>query len=93
MQFMVIRKADETTEAGVPPSAQGLADMDRFNQQLAADGRLGLALGLRPSSRAVRLKLWPGGEVSPMAPSPRPRSWWPASRSSRRRRRKRPSSS
>jgi hypothetical protein len=62
MQFMVIRKADETTEAGVPPSAQGLADMDRFNQQLAADGRLGLALGLRPSSRAVRLKLWPGGE-------------------------------
>jgi hypothetical protein len=63
MQFMVIRKADETTEAGVPPTAQGLDDMDRFNQQLADNGRLGLALGLRPSSCAVRLKLWPGGEA------------------------------
>ena len=60
MQFMVIRKADEATEAGAPPSAQGLADMERFNQALADQGRLGLALGLRPSSRAVRLKLGPG---------------------------------
>jgi hypothetical protein len=63
MQFMVIRKADETTEAGVPPSAQGLDDMERFNQELADQGRLGLALGLRPSSRAVRLKLGPGFET------------------------------
>jgi hypothetical protein len=60
MQFMVIRKADEATEAGAPPSAQGLADMEQFNQALADQGRLGLALGLRPSSRAVRLKLGPG---------------------------------
>ena len=60
MQFMVIRKADEATEAGAPPSAQGLADMEQFNQALADQGRLGLALGLRPSSRAARLKLGPG---------------------------------
>jgi hypothetical protein len=62
MQFMVIRKADEATEAGVPPSLQALEEMARFNQALADEGRLGLALGLRPSRRAVRLKLWPGGE-------------------------------
>jgi hypothetical protein len=62
MQFMVIRKADEATEAGVPPSAQALDEMERFNRALADQGRLGLALGLRPSRRAVRLKLWPGGE-------------------------------
>lgn len=62
MQFMVIRKADEATEAGTLPSAEALEAMGRFNQQLADEGRLGLAVGLRPSSRAVRLKLWPGGE-------------------------------
>jgi hypothetical protein len=62
MQFMVIRRADEATEAGLPLTAQGIADMEAFNQALAGQGRLGLALGLRPSSRAVRLKLWPGGE-------------------------------
>jgi hypothetical protein len=62
MQFMVIRKADEATEAGVPPSTQAHDEMGRFNQALADEGRLGLALGLRPSRRAVRLKLWPGGE-------------------------------
>jgi hypothetical protein len=63
MQFMVIRRADEATEAGVPPTAQGIADMEAFNRALADQGRLGLALGLRPSGRAVRLKLWPGFET------------------------------
>ena len=62
MQFMVIRKADEATEAGVPPSPQALDEMERFNGSLADEGKLGLALGLRPSRRAVRLTLWPGGE-------------------------------
>jgi hypothetical protein len=62
MQFMVIRRADEATEAGTLPSAAQLGDMERFNQALSDRGGLGLALGLRPSRRAVRLKLWPGGE-------------------------------
>jgi len=62
MQFMVIRKADASTEAGEPPSTRAIEDMERFNQALADQGRLGLALGLRPSSRAVRLGMWPGGE-------------------------------
>jgi hypothetical protein len=62
MQFMVIRRADEATEAGTLRTAALLDDMERFNQALSEKGRVGLALGLRPSSRAVRLKLWPGGE-------------------------------
>jgi hypothetical protein len=62
MQFMVIRKADEATEAGALPTAAQLDDMERFNRGLADKGRLGLALGLRPSRSAVRLTLWPGGE-------------------------------
>ena len=38
MQFMVIRRADEATEAGVPPTAQGIADMEAFNRALADQG-------------------------------------------------------
>jgi hypothetical protein len=60
MQFMVIRKADEATEAGRLPAPAAFDDMERFHQQLNEAGRVGLALGLRPSSRAVRLKLGPG---------------------------------
>ena len=44
MQFMVIRRADEATEAGAPPSAEALEAMGRFNRQLADEGRLGLAV-------------------------------------------------
>jgi hypothetical protein len=62
MQFMIMRKADPSTEAGEPPSSAAIEDMERFNQALASQGRLGPALGLRPSAGAVRLKLWPGGE-------------------------------
>jgi hypothetical protein len=61
MQFMILRRADAATEAGTPPTAQALQDMEQFNQRLADAGRLGPALGLRPSSRAVRLKLGAGG--------------------------------
>jgi hypothetical protein len=63
MQFMVIRRADEATEAGRPPAPAVFDDMERYHQQLGESGRVGLALGLRPSSRAVRLKLGPGSET------------------------------
>jgi hypothetical protein len=61
MQFMIIRKADAATEALLPPAPELVDDMERFNAQFADEGRLGLALGLRPSAHAVRIKLWPGG--------------------------------
>lgn len=63
MQFMIIRKADAATEALLPPAPSLIEDMEAFHRQLADEGRLGLALGLRPSAHAVRLKLWPGGET------------------------------
>jgi hypothetical protein len=62
MQFMVIRRSDEATEAGRMPAPQVFEDMGRYHEELAAAGRVGLAQGLRPSKHAVRLKLWPGGE-------------------------------
>lgn len=61
MQFMIIRKADAATEALLPPAPGLIEDMERFHRQFADEGRLGLALGLRPSGHAVRLKIGPGG--------------------------------
>jgi hypothetical protein len=63
MQFMVIRRSDEATEAGRTPAPQVFEDMGRFHEELAAAGRVGLAQGLRPSKHAVRLKLGPGFET------------------------------
>jgi len=56
MQFMIIRKADAATEALLPPAPGLVEDMARFHRQFADEGRLGLALGLRPSAHAVHLK-------------------------------------
>lgn len=61
MQFMIIRKADAATEALLSPAPELIEDMERFHRQFADEGRLGLALGLRPSAHAVRLKLGPDG--------------------------------
>jgi hypothetical protein len=63
MQFMVIRKADAATEAGLPPHPRMFEDMERFNQKLHAAGGVRLALGLHPSAGGVRLKLGAGGET------------------------------
>jgi hypothetical protein len=62
MQFMIIRKADAATEALLPPAPALIEEMACFHRQFADEGKLGLALGLRPSAHAVRLKLGPGGE-------------------------------
>lgn len=63
MQFMVIRRSDEATEAAKLPAPQVFEDMGRFHEELEAAGRVGLAQGLRPSKHAVRLKLGPGFET------------------------------
>jgi hypothetical protein len=63
MQFMVMRRADEATEAGRLPAAAVFEDMGRYHEQLEEAGGVSLALGLRPSSRAMRLKLGPGFET------------------------------
>jgi len=61
MQFMIIRKADAATEALLPPAPGLIEDMERFHRQFVDAGKLGLALGLRPSAHAVRLKIGPDG--------------------------------
>jgi hypothetical protein len=63
MQFMILRKADEDTEAGVLPSAALLKDMGDFNQQLVDAGVMRAGEGLHPSASGVRVKL-ARGQVS-----------------------------
>ena len=56
MRFMVLLKADANSEAGVMPSEQLLAEMTRYNEELAKAGVLLAGEGLQPSSKGARVK-------------------------------------
>ncbi len=56
MRFMVLVKADKNTEAGVMPSEKLLADMGKYNEELAKAGVLLAGEGLHPSSKGARVK-------------------------------------
>jgi hypothetical protein len=55
MRFMVIRKADEETEAGVLPSTELLEAMGRYNEELVKAGVMLAGEGLMASDRGARL--------------------------------------
>src|ERR1700687_1186044 len=56
MRCMVIVKADNESEAGVMPSQKLLAEMGKFNEELAKAGVLLAAEGLQPTSKGKRVK-------------------------------------
>ena len=56
MRFMVLVKADKDSEAGVLPSAQLLADMGKFNEELVKAGVMLAGEGLHPSSKGARIR-------------------------------------
>jgi hypothetical protein len=56
MRFMVMVKATKSTEAGVMPSEQLIADMTRFNEELVRAGVMKSGDGLQPSSKGARIK-------------------------------------
>jgi hypothetical protein len=56
MRFMIIRKADKDTEAGVMPSEQLLADMMKYNEEMVKAGVMLAGEGLHPSSKGARVK-------------------------------------
>lgn len=60
MQFMIFRKADQDTEAGVLPSAELFQAMGQYNQQLADAGAMRGGEGLQPSAMGVRMQLSSG---------------------------------
>ena len=53
MRFMVIRKADEETEAGVMPSTELLTAMGRYNEELVKAGVMLAGEGLMASDRGA----------------------------------------
>ncbi len=55
MRVMVIVKATTDSEAGKLPSAQLMADMGAFNQQLIAAGIMTDGGGLKPTSQGARV--------------------------------------
>ena len=55
MRFMVIRKADEETEAGVLPSTELIDAMTRYNEELAKAGVLLEGMGLKSSRHGAML--------------------------------------
>ena len=56
MRFMIIRKADEQTEAGVLPNAEQLASMNEYVDGLLKAGVMLAGDGLMASSRGARVK-------------------------------------
>jgi hypothetical protein len=56
MRFMVIVKANKDTEAGVLPSQEELAEMGKFNEELAKAGVMLAGEGLQASSKGARVK-------------------------------------
>ena len=56
MRFMVIVKATQDSEAGVMPSEKLLAEMGKFNEELAQAGIMLAGEGLHPSSKGKRVR-------------------------------------
>ena len=56
MRFMVIVKANKSSEAGELPDEKLLRDMGNYNEELAKAGVLLAAEGLQPSSKGARVR-------------------------------------
>jgi hypothetical protein len=56
MRFMVIVKASKDSEAGVMPSEKMLAEMTKFNEDMAKAGIMLAGEGLHPSSKGARVR-------------------------------------
>ncbi|MBU6950168.1 YciI family protein [Hahella sp. HN01] len=56
MRFLIIRKADKNTEAGVMPGDDLISAMGSYNQELANAGAMLDGTGLKPSDKGARIK-------------------------------------
>jgi hypothetical protein len=55
MRFMMLLKADKTTESGVLPTRRELEIMGKYNEELAKAGVLLDGAGLHPSSKGAKV--------------------------------------
>lgn len=56
MRFMILRKADEETEAGMKPSEELIEAMARYVEEMVKAGVMISGDGLQPSSKGARVK-------------------------------------
>ena len=56
MRFMILIKADKTTEAGALPDEKLLTEMGKFNEELVKAGVMLAGEGLQPSSKGARVR-------------------------------------
>jgi hypothetical protein len=56
MRFMVMVRANKTTESGVLPDKKLLAEMGKYNEELVKAGVMLAGEGLQPSSKGARVK-------------------------------------
>ena len=60
MKFMIIRKADKDTEAGMMPTEQLVTDMLKYNEEMIRAGVMFDGMGLQPSVKGARIKFRDG---------------------------------
>jgi hypothetical protein len=63
MRFMVIVKATKSSEAGVLPSQELLAEMGNYNEELVKAGVMLAGEGLQPSSKGARVRFAGGKRI------------------------------
>jgi hypothetical protein len=56
MRFMILVKADKSSEAGILPDEKILTEMGKFNEQLVKAGVMLAGEGLQPSSKGARVR-------------------------------------
>jgi len=70
MRFMVLLKANQDTEAGLPPSTELIEAMGKYNEELANAGVLLAGEGLQPSAKGARIKFSGGQRIVTDGPFP-----------------------
>jgi hypothetical protein len=63
MRFMILVKADKSSEAGVLPDKEILTEMGKFNEQLVKAGVMLAGEGLQPSSKGARVRFSGGKQT------------------------------
>lgn len=63
MRFIIMRKADADTEAGIMPSEALLEAMAKYNEELIKAGAMVDGMGLKPSSFGARVQFQNGKPV------------------------------
>jgi hypothetical protein len=68
MRFMMVLKADATTESGALPDESLLTEMNTYNEELVSAGALLAGEGLHPTSAGARIRFSNGEADATLGP-------------------------